>query len=95
MTETELRNIIYKKLKLESADENIERLTKEQLLFITHDRNAPSYLKHVLVGKTEVVGLKTAFELIDWKEKYSGIAIVSFTNNAANEINKEQLNSPV
>ena len=41
MTETELRNIIYKKLKLESADENIERLTKEQLLFITHDRNAP------------------------------------------------------
>ena len=89
MTETELRNIIYKKLKLESADENIERLTKEQLLFITHDRNAPSYLEACPgSGKTEVVGLKTAFELIDWKEKYSGIAIVSFTNNAANEINK-------
>jgi len=89
MTETELRNIIYKKLQLESADENIERLTKEQLLFITHDRNTPSYLEACPgSGKTEVVGLKTAFELIDWKEKYSGIAIVSFTNNAANEINK-------
>ena len=89
MTETELRNIIYEKLQLESADENIERLTKEQLLFITHDRNTPSYLEACPgSGKTEVVGLKTAFELIDWKEKYSGIAIVSFTNNAANEINK-------
>lgn len=89
MTETELRNIIYKKLQLEGADDNIERLTKEQLLFITHDRNTPSYLEACPgSGKTEVVGLKTAFELIDWKEKYSGIAIVSFTNNAANEINK-------
>jgi len=89
MTETELRNIIYKKLQLESADENIERLTKEQLMFITHDRNTPSYLEACPgSGKTEVVGLKTAFELIDWKDKFSGIAIVSFTNNAANEINK-------
>ena len=70
MAESELRNIIYKKLKLDSADENIERLTKEQLLFITHDRNVPSYLEACPgSGKTEVVGLKTAFELIDWKEK--------------------------
>jgi DNA helicase-2/ATP-dependent DNA helicase PcrA len=87
MTETELRNIVYKKLRLESVDENIERLTKEQLLFITHDRNAPSYLEACPgSGKTEVVGLKTAFELIDWEERYSGLAVVSFTNNAAKEI---------
>ena len=89
MTEIELRNIVYKKLQLERTDENIERLTKEQLLFITHDINTPSYLEACPgSGKTEVVGLKTAFEIIDWKEKYSGIAIVSFTNNAANEIHK-------
>lgn len=89
MTETELRNIIYSKLKLDSVDENIERLTKEQLIFITHDRNTSSYLEACPgSGKTEVVGLKTAFELIDWNNKFSGIAIVSFTNNAANEINK-------
>lgn len=89
MTEIELRNIVYKKLQLERTDENIERLTEEQLIFITHDINTPSYLEACPgSGKTEVVGLKTAFEIIDWKEKYSGIAIVSFTNNAANEINK-------
>ncbi|HEY5536187.1 MAG TPA: ATP-dependent helicase [Ignavibacteria bacterium] len=89
MTEGQLRNIIYTKLNISVKDDNIERLTKEQLEFITHDINVPCYLEACPgSGKTEVVGIKAAYELIDWKEKFSGIAIVSFTNNASSEIEK-------
>ncbi len=37
-------------------------------------------------GKTEVVGLKAAYEFHAWKQKYNGIAILTFTNNAADVI---------
>lgn len=33
-------------------------------------------------GKTEVVGLKAAWEINQWKSNYSGIAFLTFTNNA-------------
>ena len=51
MTEIELRNIVYKKLQLERTDENIERLTKEQLLFITHDINTKLFGNVLVVVK--------------------------------------------
>jgi len=89
MTAEQLRHIIYKRLNISVQDENIERLTQEQLEFITHDINVPCYLEACPgSGKTEVVGIKAAFELIDWKANFSGIAIVSFTNNASSEIEK-------
>jgi len=37
-------------------------------------------------GKTEVIGLKAAYEFQLWKQKNSGIAILTFTNNAADTI---------
>jgi DNA helicase-2/ATP-dependent DNA helicase PcrA len=37
-------------------------------------------------GKTEVVGLKAAYEFKAWKHKNCGIAILTFTNNAADVI---------
>lgn len=37
-------------------------------------------------GKTEVVGLKAAFEISQWKNPVGGIAVLTFTNNAAKEI---------
>lgn len=89
MTEVELRDTIYKKLKLPTRDEYIERLTGEQMEFIIHDIADPSYLEACPgSGKTEVVGLKSSYELIDWPNKFNGIAILSFTNNAASEIQK-------
>lgn len=89
MTVDQLRNIICQKLNIIVPDQDIERLTKEQLEFIVHDINSPCYLEACPgSGKTEVVGIKTAFELMNWKEKFSGIAVVSFTNNASNEIEK-------
>jgi len=39
-------------------------------------------------GKTEVVGLKAAFEMMRWKKTPGGIAVLTFTNNAAKVIEK-------
>ncbi|MBK6965347.1 MAG: UvrD-helicase domain-containing protein [Bacteroidales bacterium] len=89
MTIEQLRQIIYKRLNITVNDDNIDRLTLEQMEFITHDINIPCYLEACPgSGKTEVVGIKAAYELIDWKSNFSGFAIVSFTNNASNEIEK-------
>jgi DNA helicase-2/ATP-dependent DNA helicase PcrA len=89
MTPELLRQNIYKKLNIAVKDDNIERLTPEQMEFITHDMNVPCYLEACPgSGKTEVVGIKAAYELIAWEQHFSGMAIVSFTNNASNEIEK-------
>jgi len=37
-------------------------------------------------GKTEVVGLKAAYEFHAWKQKNCGVAILTFTNNASDVI---------
>jgi len=37
-------------------------------------------------GKTEMVGVKAAYEIRDWKCNYRGIAVLTFTNNAADVI---------
>src|SRR5271157_3134537 len=39
-------------------------------------------------GKTEVVGLKAAYFIRRWKHRLGGIAVLTFTNNAANVINQ-------
>lgn len=62
-------------------------LSEEQLDFILHPVKNACYLKACPgSGKTEVVGIKAAYEIADWKEKFVGIAILSFTKNAAKEI---------
>ena len=76
--QSRLRNITPEKLK---------ELSDEQAEFIVSPINQSIYLKACPgSGKTEVVGLKSAYEIADWKEKYSGLAILSFTRNAAKEI---------
>lgn len=37
-------------------------------------------------GKTEIIGLKAAYEIRRWKRRSGGIAILTFTNNAADVI---------
>lgn len=62
-------------------------LTDEQLDFIIHPIKQPCYLNACPgSGKTEVVGIKAAYEICGWKDTFSGIAILSFTKNAAKEI---------
>ena len=61
--------------------------SEEQLDFILHPFDKACYLKACPgSGKTEVVGIKAAFEIAEWKEKFIGLAVLSFTKNAAKEI---------
>jgi len=72
------------KTRLSSLDRN---LSEEQLDFILHPIGNACYLKACPgSGKTEVVGIKAAYEIAEWKENFIGIAVLSFTKNAAKEI---------
>lgn len=72
------------KARLNSLDRN---LSEEQLDFILQSIDNHCYLKACPgSGKTEVVGIKAAYEISEWEEKFTGIAVLSFTKNAAKEI---------
>lgn len=67
----------------------IARLTIEQLAFINHRLSIPCHLTACPgSGKTEVVGIKTVYELSKWAAPHSGIAVLTFTRNAADAINE-------
>ena len=64
----------------------------EQLGFVLQPIAQNSFLMACAgSGKTEVVGLKAAYEIRKWESSYSGIAILTFTNNAANVIRERAL----
>ncbi len=89
MTREQLLSMVYLRLRITLPDDNIERLTIEQLEFVVHELDSCCNLEACPgSGKTEVVGIKAAYELIEWKSKFTGFAIMSFTNNASNEIGK-------
>jgi DNA helicase-2/ATP-dependent DNA helicase PcrA len=70
-----------------SKDEKLLRLSVEQLQFILHPFAESSFLSACPgSGKTEVVGYKAAYEIAGWKKWNAGIAVLTFTNNAASEI---------
>lgn len=61
--------------------------TNEQIEYIFSSIRRDAFLKACAgSGKTEVVGMKAAFEIKQWNKKDSGIAILSFTNNATDVI---------
>ena len=67
--------------------EALKRLSDEQTDFIVHPLDESCFLKACPgSGKTEVVGIKAAYEIANWKDTFSGMAILSFTKNAAKEI---------
>lgn len=76
------------KQRLPNVDsEDIDELSNEQADFIVHPLEQSCFLSACPgSGKTQVVGIKTAYEITDWKKKYSGIAVLSFTKRAAKEI---------
>ncbi len=65
----------------------LQRLTLEQLRFINHRLGIHCYLAACPgSGKTEVVGIKAAYEFSVWRSHFCGLAILTFTKNAAAEI---------
>lgn len=61
--------------------------TEQQLDYIFSNCNKCIYLEACAgSGKTEVLGMKTAYEICHWSKKSSGVAVLTFTNEAANTI---------
>lgn len=65
----------------------IEEKSEAQLDYILSSINENTYLEACAgSGKTEVLGIKAAYELKKWKSTHTGIAVLSFTNEATNTI---------
>lgn len=66
---------------------HINMLSDEQLTYVYSYSLKSSYLEACAgSGKTEVIGIKTAFEISRWKNNVGGIATITFTNSAACEL---------
>lgn len=65
----------------------ISEKTEEQLEYILSDVKNNTFLRACAgSGKTEVVGMKAAYEIKQWTEMNKGIAVLSFTNDAVEVI---------
>ena len=65
----------------------IEDKTDEQLSYILAPIDKCIYLEACAgSGKTEVLGMKAAYEISQWQSKKRGIAVLTFTNDAADTI---------
>ena len=63
--------------------ERIEEKTDEQLDYILSPINRCIYLEACAgSGKTEVLGIKAAYEICKWQSRQTGIVILTFTNEA-------------
>lgn len=61
----------------------IEEKTDEQLDYILSPIDRCIYLEACAGnGKTEVLGLKAAYEICKWRSRQSGISVLTFTNDA-------------
>jgi DNA helicase-2/ATP-dependent DNA helicase PcrA len=89
MTQKKRYKILYKlKTCLSCEWKDLVRLSDEQLSYINHNILRSSFLEACPgSGKTEVIGIKTAFEIYKWQSLTSGIALVTFTTSAAKELN--------
>lgn len=68
---------------------DIMNLSNDQIKYIVSDVNSDFYLNACPgSGKTEVVGVKCAYELNLWNNKVGGFAVLTFTNSAENELHK-------
>lgn len=71
------------KIFTQQAKERIEEKTDEQLDYILSPIDRCIYLEACAgSGKTEVLGIKAAYEICKWQSKKNGIAVLTFTNEA-------------
>ena len=62
----------------------VREKTDEQLNYILSPNNQCTYLEACAgSGKTEALGMKAAYEICNWKDNKTGIAVLTFTNEAA------------
>lgn len=82
--------LLYKiKNSLNCRWEDLTRLSDEQADYINQYLGQSSFLEACPGGgKTEVIGIKAAFEIQKWKSPNSGICVVTFTASAAKEIDQ-------
>lgn len=74
-------------LELDPKFRDLKRLNLQQLEFVCHPLTTACHLAACPgSGKTEVVGIKAAYEFASWTDEFSGIAILTFTRSAASEI---------
>ena len=72
---------------LEQAAIRINEKTDEQLDYILSPIEKCIYLEACAgSGKTEVLGIKAAYEISRWALQQSGLAVLSFTNEATSTI---------
>lgn len=72
---------------------NLLHLTQKQLDYVESDINRSIYLNACPgSGKTEVIAVKYSYETQKWMRPCSGIAVLTFTNSAENEI-RDRINS--
>ncbi|MGF7048250.1 DNA helicase-2/ATP-dependent DNA helicase PcrA [Paenibacillus sp. DS2015] len=65
----------------------VREKTDQQLKYVLSPTTENIFLEACAgSGKTEVVGMKTAFEINKWSSKNSGIAVLTFTNDATDTI---------
>lgn len=73
----------------ENSKSFIECLNENQIRYIVSSINENIYLNACPgSGKTEVLGIKCAYENVLWNKKNEGFAVLTFTNSAENEIQK-------
>ena len=71
------------KIFTQPVKERIEEKTDEQLDYILSPTDRCIYLEACAgSGKTEVLGIKAAYEICKWQSKKNGIAVLTFTNEA-------------
>lgn len=65
----------------------LQEKSDEQLEYILSPNSENIYLEACAgSGKTEVLGIKAAYEICSWKSDSTGIAVLTFTNEAAHTI---------
>lgn len=68
-------------------ESKVKEKTEQQLKYVLSPINDNIFLEACAgSGKTEVVGMKTAYEISKWSSKNSGIAVLTFTNEATDTI---------
>lgn len=88
MTPKKKYKLLYRIKNLLSCEwDDITKLSDEQLAYINWYLPHSSFLEACPgSGKTEVIGIKAAYEIKRWKQNNAGIAVVTFTTSAAKEL---------
>ncbi|MFF2484688.1 UvrD-helicase domain-containing protein [Paenibacillus sp. NPDC058071] len=95
MNKKDMEQMIFKSLTSKQSSDTyysfisckVVEKTKQQLEYVLSPINENIFLEACAgSGKTEVVGMKTAYEISRWSGKNNGLAVLTFTNEATDTI---------